>query len=147
MDPTPYLYKYKYNIRKRGNHLDIYHKKTAMYWDNITQQFYIYDLFYGFEDDAVEDQGTGYDDNDWIMVSEMLHKNKRRIHSTRDSICHLPREIWTMMNNDKNRLWMDLREAGRIRYTSSDINIISGANKDQYGGILRYSIKPQKIRP
>ena len=64
MDPTPYLYKYKYNIRKRGTHLDIYHKKTAMYWDNITQQFYIYDLFYGFEDDAVEDQGTGYDDND-----------------------------------------------------------------------------------
>ena len=62
----------------------------------------------------------------------MLYRNKRRIQSNYQS---------------ENFLWMDLGESGRIWDTLSNMRIIYGSKKDQYGGILRGSIKPQATRP
>ena len=54
----------------------------------------------------------GYDDNYSMMVSEISHSNKRSIHSTGDSISHLPWEFFLVLTNDKKGLQVDLREAG-----------------------------------
>ena len=56
----------------------------------------------------------GYDDNDFRMISEMLHSNRRRTQYNRDSIWNLLREVWSMINNEKKRLRMELREYGQI---------------------------------
>ena len=48
-----------------------------------------------------------------------------------------------MITNDQRRIWVDLRDTGTIRYNPSGTPLISGVNKNQYGGFYWGVIKPQ----
>ena len=72
-----YLEKCKSDIRKRITHLDRYCKITAMDRSRMTQKIDPYDLYYVFEYDDFEYQGMRYDDNNFRVVSKMLHRKNR----------------------------------------------------------------------